>query len=253
MSIRKKILGIIPARFGSTRFPGKPLADINGMSMIERVYFQSKKAKLLDEVIVATDDERIVNAVNAFGGKVVMTGTNHQSGTDRCLEAVNKSTGLWDIAVNIQGDEPLIYPEQIDQLAACFQKDNVFIATLIKVIKKETELNNPNVVKVVINKQHEALYFSRAAIPYNRDQKWFDDTPESGFYKHVGIYGYDVETLKKLSALPQSNLELTEALEQLRWLENGYKINIAVTDYENISVDSPEDIFQVVKYLSGNL
>lgn len=249
MTIQKKILGIIPARYASSRFPGKPLADIKGKSMIERVYIQAKKAKLLHDVIVATDDERIKHAVISFGGKVIMTKTNHQSGTDRCIEAVEKTKETWDVVINIQGDEPLIFPEQIDQLAKLFSNEEVNVATLIKVMENEIDVLNPNIVKAVINKNMDAMYFSRAPIPYNR-QKIPLGSPGISFFKHIGIYGYTTDFLKKITTMSQSPLEITEALEQLRWLENGYKIRTALTEFENLAVDVPEDLKEIIHRLT---
>lgn len=252
MDRKLKIIGIIPSRYASTRFPGKPLIDILGKSMIERVYMQAKRAHLLDEVVVATDDERIQQAVVLFGGNVVMTSSSHSSGTDRCMEVVLKSNENWDIAINIQGDEPLIFPEQIDQLATRMMDGNYGIGTLIKRIDQEADLQNPNVVKVVINKLQEALYFSRSAIPYNRTAKlgqWLDGNE---YFKHIGLYGYRTNILNKITSLSPSRLEITETLEQLRWLENGYNITTAQTGYENISVDAPSDLEQVLKILNGS-
>jgi len=250
MNKRNKVLGVIPARYASTRFPGKPLADIAGMSMIERVYRQASKAELLDEVVVATDDERIEKAVLNFGGKVVMTAMHHQSGTDRCAETLQKTNGAWDLVVNIQGDEPLIFPGQIDQLVLCLEGSDAGIATLVKLISGDKELHNPNVVKVVIDKNHFALYFSRAAVPYYGSvdsQKW---SGAHQYYKHVGIYGYQAATLEQITRLPVSSLEKAESLEQLRWLENGYSIITAITTYDNIAVDAPADLEQVIRLLS---
>ena len=246
MGINKKIIGIIPARYGSTRFPGKPLAVVAGVTMIERVYVQAKKSKRLDEVVVATDDTRIETVVKSFGGRVVMTSDKHQSGTDRCVEALKNITGTWDIAINIQGDEPFIFPEQIDQLIQCFDDGKTDIATLVKKIGSREEIYNPNVVKVIRSKNHEALYFSRAQVPFNRTGGE-DLLIPATYYKHIGIYGYRIDTLYKLAALPQSSLELTESLEQLRWMENGYRIMTAVTAYENTAIDTPEDLEGILK------
>lgn len=250
MDKQKKVLGIIPARYGSSRFPGKPLANINGTTMIERVYAQSCKAKMLSEVIVATDDERIEKAVRYFGGKVILTSLQHQSGTDRCAEVVEKMPENWEIIVNIQGDEPLIFPEQIDQLVQCFDQVETEIATLIKVISSQEEVENPNVVKVVVNNTNKALYFSRSPIPYYRERNISFLNGPANYFKHIGMYGYRSETLLKLSKLPLSDLEKMEALEQLRWLQHGYAIQTAVTDYQNISVDVPEDIEKILAFLS---
>lgn len=233
-----KVIGVIPARYASTRFPGKPLAIINGKTMIQRVYEQASKATSLTQVIVATDDQRIFDAVAAFGGKVVMTSEAHQSGTDRCAEVLEKLEEKPDAIINIQGDEPFIYPEQINQVAACFDDSETEIATLAMKVKNLEELQNSNVVKVVKDKNGFALYFSRSAIPYKRNTAF----AENVFYKHVGIYGYRAEALAKISQLEPSNLEMMEGLEQLRWLENGYRIKVAETEFESFAVDTPEDL-----------
>jgi 3-deoxy-manno-octulosonate cytidylyltransferase (CMP-KDO synthetase) len=245
-----KILGVIPSRYSSTRLPGKPLIDIDGKTMIRRVYEQAKKSTLLNHLVVATDDERIVKEVESFGGNVIVTSTNHQSGTDRCAEVAQKITGN-DVIINIQGDEPLIDPSQIDLLAKCFHTENTQIATLAKKIETYTELYNFGTPKLILNQASEAIYFSRQAIPHLRDIKsdeWLNSHP---FYKHIGIYGFLTETLSRVSKLPQSSLEKMEMLEQLRWLENGYKIKVAITEIETLSVDSPEDVDMVLKVLRG--
>ncbi|MBR6092553.1 MAG: 3-deoxy-manno-octulosonate cytidylyltransferase [Bacteroidales bacterium] len=236
-----RILGIIPARYGSTRFEGKPLALINGKMMIQRVYEQAKKADKLAEVVVATDDERIFNAVLGFGGKAVMTSTNHKSGTDRCREVVDKIGAGFDAVINIQGDEPYINPLQINQIADLISDKDTPLASLCKPVYDDDELKSPNAVKVVFDKNGKALYFSRFAIPYLRNQV------ERTFYKHIGIYAYKTDVLKEVSALPQSGLELAESLEQLRWLENGYTVRMGVTEFESYSVDVPEDIVKIEK------
>lgn len=235
------ILGIIPARYGSTRFEGKPLALINGKMMIQRVYEQAKKADKLSEVVVATDDERIYNAVVGFGGKAVMTSTRHKSGTDRCCEVVDKIGNGFDAVINIQGDEPYINPLQINQIAELISDKDTQLASLCKPVHDEEELKSPNAVKVVFDKNGKALYFSRFAIPYLRNQI------ERTFYKHIGIYAYKCDVLKKVAALPQSGLELAESLEQLRWLENGYTVRMGVTEFESFSVDVPDDIVKIEK------
>ncbi len=235
------ILGIIPARYGSTRFEGKPLALINGKMMIQRVYEQAKKADKLSEVVVATDDERIYNAVVGFGGKAVMTSTRHKSGTDRCCEVVDKIGNGFDAVINIQGDEPYINPQEINQIAELISDKDTQLASLCKPVYDEEELMSPNAVKVVFDKNGKALYFSRSAIPYLRNQI------ERTFYKHIGIYAYKCDVLKKVAALPQSGLELAESLEQLRWLENGYTVRMGVTEFESFSVDVPDDIVKIEK------
>ena len=236
------ILGIIPARFGSTRFPGKPLVNINGISMIQRVYEQCTKSSRLSRVIIATDDERIAQHVKSFNGEVMMTSPHHLSGTDRCAEIVRKESGKWDAVINIQGDEPYIHPEQIDLLCSCFEIADVKIATLVKKILSPDELFNHNNVKVVLNNRKEAIYFSRLPIPYNRNFPEQDWLKQSTYYKHIGIYGYRSKMLTELASLEKTNLEITESLEQLRWIENGYTIHAAVTSHESVAIDTPEDL-----------
>lgn len=241
-----KILGIIPARFGSTRFPGKPLVDINGISMIQRVYEQCVKSKKLSMVIIATDDERIFNHVHEFGGNAMMTSPFHQSGTDRCAEIVRQEKDSdWNVIINIQGDEPYIQPEQIDLLCSTFDDSNTQIATLVKKITSPDELFNHNNVKVVMNKKNEAIYFSRSPIPYNRnfpEQEWLK---HSNYFKHIGIYGYRTDILLEIADLAKTNLEVTESLEQLRWIENVYTIKAAITSLDSIAIDTPEDLAKV--------
>jgi 3-deoxy-manno-octulosonate cytidylyltransferase (CMP-KDO synthetase) len=235
------LLGIIPARYASTRFPAKALVDIAGKSMIQRVLEQAWQAKSLTKVVVATDDTRIYDHIVNFGGEVVMTGLHHQSGTDRCQEALGQMGEAYDYVVNIQGDEPFIQPDQIDRLAAVLDGQTE-LATLIKRITNLAILQNPNSPKVVINTAGEALYFSRQAIPYQRDQpmdKWLDHQP---YYKHIGLYAYRADVLAKITQLPPSNLERAEALEQLRWLENGFRIRTVETDLETIGIDTPDDL-----------
>jgi 3-deoxy-manno-octulosonate cytidylyltransferase (CMP-KDO synthetase) len=235
-----KIIGIIPSRYGSTRFPGKPLVDIDGKTMIRRVFEQASKAKSLSEVIVATDDERIFQEVKGFGGNVVMTAVTHKNGTERCAEVA--LTADADVIINIQGDEPFIHPEQIDLLASCFENSETQIATLIKKQEWDDVLKNPARIKVVVNQKMEALYFSRSIIPNpisNFDPDIFN------FYLHIGIYGFRKNILLDVVKLPPSLLELAESLEQLRWLDFGYKIKCAVTEHESISVDTPEDLNQL--------
>jgi 3-deoxy-manno-octulosonate cytidylyltransferase (CMP-KDO synthetase) len=243
-----KILGIIPARFDSTRFPGKPLIDLAGKSMIQRVYEQSKKASSLAEVVVATDDERIFNAVKAFKGNVIMTSSNHKSGTDRCAEVSKKMIG-YDAIINIQGDEPLIDPKQINLLASCFNDISTELATLVKKIDSDNELFNQNTPKVIINKNSEAIYFSRQVIPFIKNVEPSQYLKTHTFYKHIGIYGYRTTTLGIVSKLKLGHLELSEQLEQLRWLENGYKIKVALTKTESLAIDVPEDVIKVLEKL----
>jgi len=241
-----KVIGIIPARYDSTRFPGKPLVDIAGMTMIQRVYNQVKHAASLSEVVVATDDQRIFDHVKSFAGNVVMTKKEHQSGTDRCAEVINNISGF-DIAINIQGDEPFIDPQQIDLLVSCFQRPEVKIATLVRPIQELTDLENVNKPKVVLNQKSEALYFSRQPIPYMRGADIKEWLSKETYYNHIGIYGFKVETLKELAKLPISKLETTESLEQLRWLDNGYRIQTAVSTHINDAIDSPEDLQDILK------
>lgn len=241
-------IGIIPARYASTRFPAKPLIDISGKSMIQRVYEQAKKAQGLDKVVVATDDERIYNHVLAFGGEVVMTSTEHQSGTDRCAE-VARMFPDFEIVVNIQGDEPFINPMQIEKLVQCFEKPSTEIATLVKRIEQEDDLWNQNTPKVILNGIGEALYFSRATIPHLRGEEVSNWFKKQTYYKHIGIYAYKAEILQQITALTPSSLERAEALEQLRWLENGYKVQTAITDLETIAIDTPEDLNKLASLL----
>ncbi|HLP11141.1 MAG TPA: 3-deoxy-manno-octulosonate cytidylyltransferase [Flavobacteriales bacterium] len=236
------IICIIPARFASTRFPGKPLVDIGGKSMIQRVYEQAQKAKGITKIIVATDDERIEKAVKKFGGNVVMTSPHHQSGTDRCAEVVKYTDEEFDIVINVQGDEPFIHPEQIEQVAKTLAQHNTEIASLVRLVKNNDDVFDPSKVKVTLDYTKKALYFSRSPIPFNRnagDKNWISDTD---YYLHVGIYGYRADVLREISALPTGKLELSESLEQLRWLENGYAIHMDITSHESYGIDTPEDL-----------
>jgi 3-deoxy-manno-octulosonate cytidylyltransferase (CMP-KDO synthetase) len=213
--------------------------------MIQRVYEQALKSKSLKKVIVATDDERIAKHVLTFNGEVMLTSPQHLSGTDRCAEIILREKEKWDAVINIQGDEPYIHPEQIDLLCSCFELKDVSIATLVKQIANIDELFNHNNVKVVLNKKREAIYFSRSPIPYNRnfpEQEWLK---HSTYYKHIGIYGYRSCILNEIATLAKTNLEITESLEQLRWIENGYTIHAAITTHESISIDTPEDLEKV--------
>lgn len=240
-----RILGIIPARYASTRFPGKPLVDIGGKTMIQRVYEQALQSRMLNEVVVATDDERILLHVRTFGGRAILTASNHQSGTDRCAEVAEKLPGF-DVLVNIQGDEPFINPQQIDIVCKCFDSEETELATLVKKIHTSEELNNPNSPKVILNTNSEAIYFSRTAIPYLRNIEASEWLNAFTFYKHIGIYGYKADTLQAITKLQVSPLEKAEALEQLRWIENGYKIKVAITDIENQAIDTPEDLKKIL-------
>ncbi len=245
-----KYLGIIPARYASTRFPAKPLAMLGGKTVIQRVYEQV--AGVLDDAYVATDDERIEAAVKEFGGKVVMTSVHHKSGTDRCFEAACKIGGDYDVVVNIQGDEPFIQPSQLHSIQACFDDPATQIATLVKPFTADNDislLENPNSPKVVLDKNRNALYFSRSVIPYLRNVEKADWLKRHTFYKHIGLYAYRLEVLKEITALPQSPLELAESLEQLRWLENGYLIKAGISEVETIGIDTPEDLARAEEFL----
>ena len=257
-----KFIGIIPARYASTRFPGKPLAVLCGKTIIQRVY--EKASIVLDDVYVATDDERIFNTVAGFGGKAIMTSPNHQSGTDRVFEAASK-IGATDkndrntIIINIQGDEPFIAKSQIESLCQCFDNDQTDIATLGKPFTLQNGIEaveNPNSPKIVTDVTGHAMYFSRSPIPYNRNcdrTQWIDDIEKYGthYFKHIGIYAYRLPVLAEITRLPQSPLELTEKLEQLRWLQNGYRIRVATTDVETIGIDTPEDFAKAEAYINS--
>ncbi len=245
-----KILGIIPARFESSRFPGKPLIDIAGKSMIQRVYEQCQKSSRLDKLIVATDDQRILDHLKTFGGQGIMTSSIHASGTDRCGE-VAEHFPEFDILVNIQGDEPMIDPHQIDLLCSCYDDLNTQIATLVKLIHTNEELVNENTPKVILNKNHQAVFFSRATIPYLRGKKIDNWLSEHAFYKHIGIYAFKRQILSEIIKLPVSNLEIAEGLEQLRWIENGYPIQAAITTKESQAIDTPDDLIKVLKLLKN--
>ncbi|MCX6181072.1 MAG: 3-deoxy-manno-octulosonate cytidylyltransferase [Bacteroidetes bacterium] len=240
-----KILGIIPARYASTRFPGKPLVDIKGKSMIQRVYEQATKCKSLSAVVVATDDERIFSHVLNFGGKAVMTSVDHPSGTDRCMEALEKFGGSYDVVINVQGDEPFIQPEQLEQLIACFSAADAQIATLAKKIESVEDLLNSNLPKIIFNQNKTAIYFSRSPIPGQKSADYSKWLSNHLYYRHIGLYGYRTEVLKEISKLSPSPLEKTESLEQLRWLEAGYTIKVGITELETIAIDTPEDLKKV--------
>jgi 3-deoxy-manno-octulosonate cytidylyltransferase (CMP-KDO synthetase) len=245
-------LGIIPARYASSRFPGKPLADMLGKPMIQRVYEQVIDS--LDDVLVATDDERIFSAVNAFGGKAVMTSPDHKSGTDRCFEAYTQSNTFYDVVVNIQGDEPFIKHSQIQLIKNCFKEKETQIATLIKPFDENDDfetLFNPHTPKVVINNKQQAIYFSRSVIPYCRELRPAEWLKNHTYYKHIGLYAYRSEVLKEITALPVSALEKAESLEQLRWIENGYIIKTGITTEETIGIDTPEDLKKAIGFLSA--
>lgn len=235
-----KFVAIIPARYASTRFPGKPLAILGGKTVIERVY--SQVAAVVADTYVATDDDRIFDAVTAFGGRCVMTSPDHKSGTDRIAEAVGKIGGDFDVVLNVQGDEPFVRREQIEALCRCFDVGETQIATLGKPFETMGAVENPNSPKIVVDNQGFAMYFSRSVIPFVRGierDKWLDEYP---FLKHLGLYAYRREVLAEVTRLPQSSLEKSESLEQLRWLQNGYRIKVALTHYETVGIDTPEDL-----------
>ncbi len=257
-----KFIGIIPARYASTRFPGKPIADLCGKTVIRRVYEQAAKA--MDTVVVATDDERIYDAVEAFGGKVVMTRADHRCGTDRCLEAYEAvTTPEWreknnrdTVIINIQGDEPFVHPEQIESLMECFDSPETQIATLARPFtEKDTlaDLENPNTPKVVWSRETgEALLFSRSVIPYMRGVERDEWLSRGQYYRHIGMYAYRADILTEITRLTPTPLEQTESLEQLRWLDHGYRIHVGVTDIPTIGIDTPEDLAKAVEWYRRN-
>ena len=231
-----KVIGIIPARYASSRFPGKPLVDILGKSMIQRVYEQCKKCTTLNDVIVATDNKQILNHVQEFGGKAMMTASSHSSGTDRCNEVIQSLNEKYDIAINIQGDEPFINPEQIDQVTSLFNSEKVSISTLAKKIENEALITDENSPKAIFDENGIALNFCRTIPKYSTGKDYF---------KHIGIYGYRTKTLAEICKLSPSENELKNNLEQLRWLDNNYQIKVGITTYEGVSIDTPEDIKKI--------
>lgn len=245
-----KFIGVIPARYASTRFPGKPLAILGGKTVIQRVYEQV--SSVLEEAYVATDDDKIFNTVKQFGGKVVMTSPNHKSGTDRIEEAVQKIGGHFDVVINVQGDEPFIHRSQLEEIIRCFDDPQTQIATLGKSFVKEQgfeAMENPNSPKIVVDNCGYAMYFSRSVIPFVRGKEkdfWIDSYP---YLKHLGIYAYRTNVLHEITQLPQSSLELAESLEQLRWLQNGYRIKVGLTNVETIGIDTPEDLQRAEEFL----
>ena len=244
-----KFIGIIPARYASSRFPGKPLAILGGKPVIERVYEQA--SKVLEEAYVATDDERIFRAVSDFGGRAIMTRPDHKSGTDRIEEAAEKIGTIADVIINIQGDEPFIQPSQIETLKALFDAPETQIGTLGKRFETAEAAMNPNSPKIVTDRRGFALYFSRSVIPYVRGvqgEEWFTHFP---YLKHLGLYAYRRDVLREVTQLPQSPLELAESLEQLRWLENGYRIRVGLTDVETVGIDTPEDLQRAEAFLQS--
>ncbi len=245
-----RYLAIIPARYASTRFPGKPLVVIEGKSMIQRVY--ERVSSEIKDVYVATDDERIAAEVSGFGGNFVMTNANHASGTDRCYEALTKIDGDFDVVINVQGDEPFIHTEQLRLIKRCFDDENTDIATLVKPFSPDDIVDNlstPNTPKVVIDKNQYAMYFSRSVIPYRRGVDRHLWLQSHTYYKHIGMYAYKVPVLQSITKLEQSSLEIAESLEQLRWLENGYRIKVAITEHETMGIDTPADVDKAVNFL----
>lgn len=248
-----KFIAIIPARYASTRFPAKPLAMLGGKPVIQRVYEQV--VGVLDDAVVATDDERIYDAVKAFGGKVEMTSADHKSGTDRCWEAYCKQGQTYDVVVNVQGDEPFIQRSQLEALKRCFDDPQTDIATLVKPFAEAdglAALENPNSPKVVLDAQSRAIYFSRSVIPYLRGVEREEWLSKQIYYKHIGLYAFRAKVLEAVTSLPQSTLEKAESLEQLRWLENGYKIGVGITDVETIGIDTPEDLARAEAFLQNH-
>lgn len=246
-----KFIGIIPARYASTRFPGKPLALLGGKPVIQHVY--EKVAAVLEAAYVATDDERIYDVVTSFGGQVVMTRTDHKSGTDRIEEAIEKIGGEWDVVVNVQGDEPFVAKSQLDTICHCFDDPTTHIATLGKPFESMEAVQNPNSPKIVVDNMGFAMYFSRSVIPYVRGKEkssWLTHYP---FLKHLGIYAYRKDVLRQVTQLPQSSLEIAESLEQLRWLQNGFKIKVGTTDVETVGIDTPQDLERAEEFLKTQL
>ena len=249
MSNNMKFIAIIPARYASTRFPGKPLAILGGKTVIQRVYEQV--TRVIPYAYVATDDDRIFQAVEAFGGKAVLTSPDHKSGTDRIEEAVEKIGGCWDVVINVQGDEPFIQPSQIETVCRCFEAEETQIATLGKPFTTMEAVENPNSPKIVVDNRGFALYFSRSVIPFVRGVEKDDWLSRYPFLKHLGLYAYRTEVLREVTRLPQSSLELAESLEQLRWLQNGYRIRVGLTDVETVGIDTPEDLARAEEFLNS--
>jgi 3-deoxy-manno-octulosonate cytidylyltransferase (CMP-KDO synthetase) len=241
------IAGIIPARYASTRFPGKSLIDIQGKTMIQRVYEEAAKSKLLNKLIVATDDKRILDHVHAFGGEAVMTADNHPSGTDRCYDALQQLGDGYQYVINIQGDEPFIDPAQIDELAGILHDGSVELATQMIPVSNYEELFDKGEVKIVLNDKMEALYFSRMVIPFVKGVDEGEWHKHHTYYRHVGMYAYRRDVLEKITRLPVSSLEKAESLEQLRWLENGFRIKCVTTHFESHCIDTPEDVEKVLR------
>ena len=246
-----KFIGIIPARYASTRFPGKPLALLGGKPVIQHVY--EKVAAVLEAAYVATDDERIYDVVKSFGGQVVMTRTDHKSGTDRIEEAIEKIGGEWDVVVNVQGDEPFVAKNQLDTICHCFDDPTTQIATLGKPFESMEAVQNPNSPKIVVDNMGFAMYFSRSVIPYVRGKEMSSWLTHYPFLKHLGIYAYRKDVLRQVTQLPQSSLEIAESLEQLRWLQNGFKIKVVTTDVETVGIDTPQDLERAEEFLKAQL
>ena len=247
-----KFVGIIPARYASTRFPAKVLAMLNGKTVIQRVYEQVKDC--FDDLYVATDDSRIAEVVTSFGGKVVMTSEDCKNGTERCYDACCSLNIDCDVVVNVQGDEPFIQRKQIEALMSCFSDERTDIATLVKPFEQADgweRLSNPNSPKVVLDDDNFAMYFSRSVVPYLRGVEQDEWLNNHVFYKHLGVYAYRLDVLKKITSLQQTPLEKVESLEQLRWLENGYKIKVGVTNIETIGIDTPEDLERAKEFASS--
>lgn len=247
-----KFIGIIPARYASTRFPGKPLAILGGKCVIQRVYEQV--ASIIEDAYVATDDKRIYETVTGFGGKAVMTSPDHKSGTDRIEEAASIIGGDFDVVVNIQGDEPFIHRSQIETVCRCFDDESTEIATLGKPFKQDIDvINNPNSPKIVVDNNGYAMYFSRSVIPFIRGKERTEWAAAYPFLKHIGLYAYRRNVLAEITRLPQSSLEKAESLEQLRWLQNGYRIKVGLTDIETIGIDTPDDLKRAEKIIVETL
>lgn len=247
-----KFAAIIPARYASTRFPGKPLALLGRKPIVQWVY--ERVSNVIEDTYVATDDERIMETVASFGGKAVMTRTDHRSGTDRCWEAVSKlGADMFDVIINVQGDEPFVHAEQIESVKDCFTDDKTDIATLVMPFGPDTPIEtlaNPNSPKVVVGKDMQALYFSRSVIPYMRGADKAEWAARHTYYKHIGLYAYRTEVLRQITMLPPSPLEIAESLEQLRWLENGLRIQVALTNQETVGIDTLQDLTQAEEYLA---
>lgn len=249
-----KFVALIPSRYASTRFPAKPLAMLGGKPIVQWVYETTQSC--FDDTYVATDNEEIFNCVTSFGGKAIMTRSDHKSGTDRIHEAYNKLKETYDVVVNVQGDEPFVDPRQLELLKSCFEDPETEIATLVKPFDKGCDwslISNPNSPKVVIDNKQHALYFSRSVIPYLRGKEQAEWSKYHQYYKHLGIYAYRSEVLHQIANMPPSDLELAESLEQLRWLQAGYTIKVGITDIETIGIDTPADLAKAESFLNNKL